>query len=143
MALVAIVGYRYSPLLLPKADLTLAPDAACDLNRSACQASLSDGGRIELAIAPRPVSVVKPFRVTVTLSGLVARRVEIDFSGVTMNMGYNRQVLVTEAPDRYAGEATIPVCVTGRMQWLATLMIETDRQRIAVPFRFEAPLEGH
>jgi hypothetical protein len=80
--------------------------------------------------------------VTATLSGLTARQVEIDFSGVTMNMGYNRQPLLAETPDRYAGDATIPVCVTGRMQWLATLMVETDRQRIAVPFHFEAPVEG-
>lgn len=143
MALIAVVGYHYSPLLLPKADLTLTPAADCDLNRSACQVSMPDGGRIELAITPRPVAVVKPFRVTAIMSGLTAHQVEIDFSGVTMNMGYNRQPLLAEAPGRFGGEATIPVCVTGRMQWLATLMIETDSQRIAVPFRFEAPIEGH
>jgi hypothetical protein len=26
--------------------------------------------------------------------------------------------------------------VTGQMAWIATVLIETDRQRIAVPYRF-------
>jgi hypothetical protein len=28
------------------------------------------------------------------------------------------------------------------MQWRATLMVETARQRIAVPFLFDAPVDG-
>lgn len=141
MALVAVVGYRYSPLLLPKADLTLTPPPGCDLNHSACAASLPEGGRVELAIAPQPVPVVKPLTVTATIDGLEVRHAEIDFAGATMNMGFNRQPLTAEAPNRYVGQATIPVCVTGRMAWVATLLLETDRQRISVPFHFEAPLE--
>ena len=34
IALVAVVGYKLSPLLLPKADVTVQPDAHCDLNRA-------------------------------------------------------------------------------------------------------------
>lgn len=140
LALIAVVGYKYSPLLLPKADLTLTPTAGCDLNRQTCGAPLPGGGIIELAIEPRPIPVVKPMKVTVTVSGATATRVEIDFAGVSMNMGYNRLELTPTAEGRYAGEATIPVCVTGRMGWRATLMIETATQRIAVPFVFDAPV---
>lgn len=140
LALIAVVGYKYSPLLLPKADLTLTPIAGCDLNQRACRAELPGGGVIELAIEPRPIPVVKPMQVTVAVSGLAPAGVEIDFAGVSMNMGYNRVALDAAGDGRFAGEATIPVCVTGRMAWRATLMLETPSQRIAVPFVFDAPV---
>lgn len=141
LALIAVVGYKLSPLLLPKADLTLAPAAGCDLNERPCRAEVPGGGFIELSLTPRPIPVVHPMRVAVTLGGIDALKAEIDFAGVGMNMGYNR-VALAAAGGYYAGEATIPVCITGRMAWRATLMIETGSQRIAVPFAFEAPLGG-
>jgi hypothetical protein len=142
LALIAVVGYKYSPLLLPKADLTLTPPASCDLNRQVCAVEVPGGGRIELALAPQPIPVVKPLQVAATFTGLAPKLVEIDFQGVTMNMGYNRVALAAGGGGRYGGEATIPVCVTGRMQWRATLMVETASQRIAVPFLFDAPTIG-
>jgi hypothetical protein len=36
---------------------------------------------------------------------------------------------------RHAGEASLPVCVSGGMNWIVTVLIETDRQRIAAPYR--------
>jgi hypothetical protein len=138
---IAVAGYRFSPLLLPKADLTVTPDPTCDLNREACRA-VFPGGTVELAITPRPIPVVKSLTVSVVLRGTDARKVDIDFSGATMNMGYNRLTLQPTEPGRFVGEASLPVCVTGRMEWLATVIVETDSRRIAVPFRFEAPSEG-
>jgi hypothetical protein len=57
-----------------------------------------------------------------------------------MNMGFNRPALAPAGPGRFAGQATLPVCVTGRMTWQATVLVEAGRTRIAVPFRFDA---GH
>jgi hypothetical protein len=142
LAVIAVVGYKLSPLLLPIADLTLAPAAGCDLQQQACHADLPGGGRIELDIAPHPIPVIKPMRVDARLTGVAASKVEIDFAGVTMNMGYNRIALVAAGNGQYTGEVSIPVCVTGRMAWRATLLVESERQRIAVPFLFEAPLDG-
>jgi hypothetical protein len=31
----------------------------------------------------------------------------------------------------------LPVCVSGTMAWVATVIVETSGQRIAVPYRFE------
>lgn len=143
LAIIAVLGYKYSPLLLPKADLTLEPLPGCDLNRQACLAEVPGGGRIELIVTPQPIPVIKPMQVTVSTPGLAARQVELDFAGVAMNMGFNRLTLAASGPDRHTGEATIPVCITGRMTWRATVMVETDRQRIAVPFLFDAPLDGN
>jgi hypothetical protein len=143
LALIAVVGYKYSPLLLPKADLTLTPAAGCDLNRESCHADMPGGGRIELAIAPQPIPVIQPLQITATIVGIAPNKVELDFQGVVMEMGFNRLTLLPAGNGRYTGAATIPVCVTGRMVWRATLMLETDHQRIAVPFLFEAPTGGH
>jgi len=140
LALVALAGYKFSPLLIPKADLTLMPVAGCDLHRQACMAEVPGGGRIGLEIAPHPIPVVQPMHITMTLANLPADKVEVDFAGETMNMGFNRVELKPEAEGRYVGEATIPVCVTGRMTWKATVLVEGAQRRIAVPFLFDAPI---
>lgn len=138
LILLAVVGYKLSPLLLPKSDVVATPEPGCDLQRQACAATLPGGGRIGLAITPRPIPLIQPFLVEVTQEGLDARKVEVDFAGATMNMGYNRPELAPAGPGRFAGQAAIPVCVTGKMVWKATVIVETDRQRIAVPFLFDS-----
>lgn len=132
-----VVGQRFSPLLLPKMDVTAVPEAGCDLHQRACAANLSEGGRVTLSITPRPIPLLQPLRVDVDTRDIKVRKVEIDFAGVSMNMGYNRTALVAAGTNRHSGEASLPVCVSGSMTWIATVVIETDRQRIAVPFRFE------
>lgn len=133
-----VVGQRFSPLLLPKLDVTALPEAGCDLQRRPCSANLSEGGQVTLSISPRPIPFLQPLRIEVDTRGIEARKVEIDFAGASMNMGYNRTPLVAAGANRHGGEASLPVCVSGSMTWIATVVIETDRQRIAVPFRFDA-----
>ena len=143
LAAVAVIGYLYSPLLLPKSDILAMPDPGCDLNRGACRASLPGGGQVELSLSPRPIPVVRPMKIEATVSGpatMAVDHVEMDFAGITMNMGFNRVTLPPEGNGRFAGETSIPVCVTGRMRWRGTLIVTTDRQHITVPFEFEAPV---
>ncbi|MDP3511779.1 MAG: hypothetical protein Q8S20_03430 [Sulfuritalea sp.] len=133
---IAVLGQRFSPLLLPKTDTTGVAQAGCDLQRQACPAILPDGSRLQLSITPRPIAFLQPLRVEVALGGIEARKVEVDFAGESMNMGYNRGQLAAAGGGIYAGDAALPVCVSGSMTWVATVVIETDRQRIAVPYRF-------
>ncbi len=136
IALVVVAGYKLSPMLLPKADITVFPDPACNLQKANCPVTLPSGAKIELSLGARAVPLVKPFGVDVTTSGFVAERVEVDFVGVDMNMGYNRPELARRGEGRFAGEATLPVCITGHMDWQATVLVEAGNQRIAVPYRF-------
>jgi len=138
LILIGVAGYWYSPLLLPKSDIVANPDPGCDLHHQSCGATLPGGGRIELAIAPRPIPMVQPLAVEVRVTGMAAKKAEVDFAGVGMNMGYNRPALPAAAPGRFAGSASLPVCITGTMSWQATVLLETDRQRISVPFRFDS-----
>ena len=142
IALVVVVGYKLSPLLLPHADRVAYPDPGCDLQRQACAVELPGGGRAELQAAPLPIPMVKPFQVEVKLDGISASRVEVDFAGVNMNMGLNRPELGARGAGIYAAEATLPVCITGQMEWQATVLVETAGQRIAVPFRFASVPHG-
>ncbi|HLO63800.1 MAG TPA: hypothetical protein VK165_12650 [Azonexus sp.] len=136
IALVVVVGYKLSPLLLPKADVTVFPDPACNLQKQACAVKLPSGGEVELSMGAKPIPLVKPFEVQVAASGFSPSRVEVDFTGIDMNMGLNRPELAKRGDGRFSGEVTLPVCITGHMDWQATLLIESGNERIAVPYRF-------
>lgn len=138
LILIGVAGYKYSPLLLPKADVTVSPNPGCDLHVRACSATLPAGGKLDFAVTPRPIPVTAPLELLVELDGLEADKVAVDFAGVDMAMGFNRPTLAATGPGRFSGQTTLPVCITGRMVWQATVLIDTGRTRIAVPFRFDA-----
>lgn len=140
LILTGTIGYKLSPLLLPKADLTANPDPGCDLQSGPCGAPLPGGGRLRFSLSPRPIPVVEPLAMAIEIDGMAADKVAVDFAGVSMSMGFNRPVLEQGTPGRFSGQAILPVCVTGRMVWQATVLVDSGSQRIAVPFRFEA---GH
>lgn len=140
LVLVGTVGYKLSPLLMPRADVAVAVDPGCDLHRASCGVALPGGGRMVFALAPHPIPVAAPLDMAVELEGRQAERVSVDFAGVSMNMGFNRPELTAQGGGRFAGRTSLPACVTGRMTWQATVLIETGGSRIAVPFRFDA---GH
>lgn len=135
IALVLVVGYKLSPLLLPVSDVTVQPDPACDLQRQACAVDLPGGGKIELTMQTRPVPMVKPFGVQVVASGFAPARVEVDFAGIDMNMGLNRPQLIAGKDGIFTGEVSLPVCITGLMDWQITLLVERGQERIAIPYR--------
>lgn len=140
LILVGVAGYQLSPLLMPKADLIASPDPGCDLQQTLCGATLPDGGRVTFSLLPRPIAAVAPLDVLVEVEGRPADRVAVDFTGVSMNMGLNRTTLTTSGAGRFTGQSSLPVCVTGRMSWQATVLVETAQTRIAIPFRFDV---GH
>ena len=136
IALVVVVGYKLSPMLLPKADITVQPDPVCNLQSEACSVTLPSGGNVRLSMGTRPVPLVKPFEVEVATSGFSPARVEVDFAGIDMNMGLNRPQLAARGAGNYVAEVTLPVCITGNMDWQATVLIEAGIERIAIPYRF-------
>lgn len=134
--LVVVVGYKLSPMLLPRADVTVQPEAGCDLQRQSCPAVLPGGGKLALEMGTHPIPLVKPFEVRIKVEDFVPGRVEIDFAGIEMNMGYNRLQLAPRGDGSYVAEATLPVCITGQMAWQATVLVESGSERIAIPYRF-------
>lgn len=136
IANIVVVGYKLSPLLLPRADVVVQPDPACNLQRDACAVDLPGGGRVELGMGVHPIPMVRPFPLQVRVDGVAVERVEVDFAGIDMNMGLNRPQLEGRGEGRHVGEATLPVCITGHMDWQATVLLTAGRKRIAIPYRF-------
>ena len=118
--------------------MVVQPDPVCNLQRQACAVSLPTGGTVELAMGTRPIPMVKPFEVQVTTSGFSPGRVEVDFAGIEMNMGLNRPELAARGNGRFAAQVTLPVCITGAMDWQVTVLIENGGERIAIPWRFSS-----
>lgn len=136
MLAVAAAGY----LWLPRAGVLLPLVEGCRLDRQTCSTALPEGGVLEMTLEPRPVPSSAPVQVSVVLRGLQPDKVAVDFQGVEMNMGLHRLHLADRGGGRYAGETTLPVCVTGKMVWQATARLEVGRKDLAIPFRFES---GH
>ena len=133
IALVGVVTWK----MQPKSDVAL-PLSDCDLNHQSCGADLPGGGHIELSVDPRPIPSLRPIKLALAATGIEPDKVELDFTGVDMNMGYNRPELKRAPSGEYQGRTTLPACITGSMEWQATLLLDTGRQVISVPLRFKA-----
>ncbi len=129
------IGYKISPLFLPQADLTL-PVSTCNPGFQVCTEILPNGGKLEFVIEPRPIRALAQLKLLATIKGIDARKVEVDFDGTQMSMGYNHTTL-SGSNGHFSGPAILSVCVTGTMEWEATVLIQSGNKRIAVPFRFE------
>lgn len=138
LAMLAAAGVGL--VMLPGAEVMLPLVADCRLDRAICSAPLPGGGRLEMQLEPRPVPSAGPMRVIATVAGARADRIEVSFTGVDMNMGAHHLPLAAAGGGRHIGETTLPVCVTGRMMWQATVTLEDGRRHLGVPFRFES---GH
>ncbi|MFA5628067.1 MAG: hypothetical protein WCX90_09230 [Thiohalomonadaceae bacterium] len=111
--------------------------SACDLQQGSCLVSMDGLGSFTVTITPRPIPLVETLNFIVETDVPDLHQVEIDFSGVDMNMGYNRFKLKSRGNGRYTGEGMLPVCVRNRMTWEAKVMLyRTDAVYVA-PFNFD------
>jgi hypothetical protein len=133
LAILGVLAHKLARRPLPVAE-TLAV-SSCDPGMQTCSAALPGGGHLELSITPRPARPLQPLDLSVRISGLEAHRVELDFAGRDMQMGYNRPVL-SGADGQFSGRTTLPVCVSGSMVWIVTALLSAGNSRIAIPFRF-------
>ncbi len=135
VAILGVLGIKVAPLLRPHADLTLAA-SACAPATGACTATLPDGSRLELAIAPQPIRPLQPLMLRLSIDGGTADQVAIDFQGTQMDMGLNRAQLVGR-DGRFSGQTILPVCISGSMEWKATIVLRRGQQTLAIPFTFD------
>lgn len=142
LLMVGIVGYKLSPAYRGPAELLLPYDASCRLHRGLCSVALP-AGSIEVEISPRPVPVLQPLTVDIRTVGFEPQRIDVDFAGVGMAMGLNRPQAGQVTHGRYRAHATLPVCVSGGMEWEMRLLIDMpEHGQVVVPFRFTTPAPG-
>jgi len=133
IATVGVITWK----LQPKSDVSLAL-SGCNPSRQACTVALPGGGQFEFSVEPRPIPTLQPITLRIGVSGIEPDKVEVDFAGVGMNMGYNRPQLKRILPGRFEGRTSLPVCVTGKMEWRATVLLERAGKVISTPFQFDA-----
>ncbi len=80
--------------------------------------------------AVRPLT---PFRVWVKATG--AREVLARFTMEGMDMGFNLYTLRVDGEGIFRGQVTLPMCVTGRRDWI--MVLEIDGGVLKVPFASE------
>lgn len=138
VALVAVLagGYwHFRGYFTPPAAIDLGLDD-CDLQQHACRRALPGGGEMTFEITPRPIPLVSPLKLRVEVKGVDVERVEVDFAGTNMNMGYNRPKLQPVAEGRFQGEGYLPVCIRQRMDWEARVLLYLPHRVLSVPYRF-------
>lgn len=135
-AVLGLVYYNFHDYFEPGADLVLPADPACDLRLGACKLPLPGNGSVSFSIEPRNIPVMKPLQLDVVVQGVEVVQVAVDFTGVDMNMGFNRSQLNREGAGHFAGEGTLPVCIRNRMDWEARVILQTPGGAIVAPFLF-------
>ncbi|MGD8910084.1 MAG: hypothetical protein PVI92_12140 [Chromatiales bacterium] len=148
VAVCAVAVYRAWPLLFPKVAISIPHDPSCDLRAGPCTSMLNSGSRVSFAIEPHEIPLVKPLRLRVEIQDLEAQQVEVDFSGVDMNMGFNRFKLSRTGEGEFTGEGILPICVRDAMEWEAKVLVTTPRGLTAAAYRFITvrpglPIPGH
>jgi hypothetical protein len=141
VALLLVAGalWIWADRMLPKAEdaaLQILEPQECDLNAGPCSARLRSGGAVEVGIAPVPVVGLQPLVLDIAFSDQDPAWLEVDLVGVEMFMGHHRPRLERVGPGAYRGEVTLPVCVSDRMTWAATVLPEGRLERAEFQFRF-------
>jgi hypothetical protein len=97
------------------------PLAGCAFSHHGAPAS------VRFSIRPVPLEA---FALSVTAPGV--SKVSAEFQMVGMDMGFNRYDLRPAGDGVFASTITLPVCVTGRRDWM--LYLDLDGTRYALPF---------
>lgn len=95
--------------------------ALCDLGNGPCILG-QQAKTIELAIEPRPIRPMQALQIKLRLPH-DAQQATLRFDGMEMDMGPNQIRLQPSSPGQWTGSATIPLCMTGDMNWKATLTV--------------------
>ena len=116
--------------------------ADCDPLEAVCKARLKQH-EVTLHF-PEKVVYLQPFKMRVAVEGLPDNKpdkVIVDFKMVGMDMGLNRYTLAPFVDESgnvfYQGEAILPVCVSGRVDWVANIQAETNDKIYEAVFEFK------
>lgn len=141
IALAGVAAYKVLPILYPEVGAVAALDQDCDLRAGPCVSKVANG-RVSFAIKTNGIPLVKPLDLEVVLDGIEASKVEVDFIGLGMEMGFNRPQLQASGDGRYTGTGMLPVCIRVAMEWEARVLVTTEAGLIAAPFRFITVKDG-
>lgn len=97
--------------------------AECNLGRQPCTAQVA-GGEIEVALQPRPLHAMEQGQLRLHTHGIEIQSAQIDFTMAEMDMGLNRFTLKPAGTGQWQAAITLPVCMQGSSEWIATLALK-------------------
>ncbi len=124
IVLVGVVVWQYPVPRSPKDGALLA----CATLASGCTTQLS-GRQVSVGMTGE-LKPLHAFQVWAKAAG--ARKVEARFTMAGMDMGFNLYTLRPDPEGVFRGSVTLPVCVTGRRDWV--MILEIDGAQLQVPF---------
>lgn len=141
LVVIALWGSKYrSELATPKVIETATLQATCDLRKGQCIASFANGETISLEMTPKSIPLLKPLALTIKLnevsSPINIEKIQVDFVGIGMDMGFNRATLKLTQPQLYQGQAVLPICTQHHMDWEARVLIHSAAGIKAAIFPF-------
>jgi len=142
LAVAVVAWIKVGPMLNPEAVAIASPIGSCKLRKGPCNSVFPNGSRVSFEIRPRHIPAVERLKLLVRTQGIDAQQVEVDFTGVDMNMGFNRVTLDSSGAGTFAGNGMLPVCVRARMTWEAKVLLHTDAGLMMAPFHFDTYLPG-
>ena len=87
------------------------------------------GSTAHVQFSTQPVAL-QAFNLSVAVAN--TKKVSAEFQMVGMDMGFNRYDLKPAGAGTLAAQITLPVCVSGRRDWM--LYLDLDGTRYALPF---------
>jgi len=87
------------------------------------------GSAARVRFSMQPVAL-QAFGLSVAVAN--TKKVSAEFQMVGMDMGFNRYDLRPAGPSEFAARITLPICVSGRGDWM--LYLDIDGTRYALPF---------
>ena len=136
LIIVAAIGYKLKISDSSKAIMQATLDESCDLHKGSCKLAFADGGSVSLLISPNTIPLLERLHVRVEVEGIPVSKVEIDFSGIGIDMGYNRPVLKAITKTAFVSDAFLPVCTLSEMDWNAKVLLHTDKGLLVAPYKF-------
>ena len=115
----------------------LVPAPDCDAARMPCT-GFGDGVEVRLRIRPG-ARALEPFPLQVQVSGEAAaeiREVRVRFEMPGMDMGRNRYRLEHRGEGLWGAQVILPLCTTGRRDWLALVELELGDRVLEGRFPF-------
>ena len=127
---------KFSTKSLPVIRVSIAN---CNPQEKVCSVEVNNT-KFEISLN-RNIFYLKPFNISLVFeenSALNIKDIHIEFKMKNMNMGVNRFKMKKNAAEnnkqRWDNMALLPICVTGRADWIAELEIVTDKSKYVVSF---------
>ncbi len=126
---------RAPPADLPLTELDVAP--GCQVQQG-CR--VAEGGMtVEVRFGETP-RALQPFPVSLqVIGGEPVETLSVSFYMQGMDMGMNRYHLLGDAGSGWKAAVTLPICVSGRSDWVAEFELLTKQRRL----RFRVPFVLH